>query len=435
LSVTFINLYEQLYKYVDPIHTMASKRVLFISGSLGLGHAVRDVAIVKELRALNPDIEVHWIAPEPAATMIAEAGEHLLPESSGYSDNNAIAEANARGTSLNILAYMLKARKDWAENVELFRKLTTETEYDLVVGDETYEVAAALNMRPSLKRSPFAMIYDFVGVDTGSWNPLERLSVYLLNWIWSQDYTRAYHPDDLSIFIGEPEDIPDKRFGLFLPSRREYAEARLRPVGYILQFEPDDYRDKSEIRGKLGYGDEPLLLCSAGGTAIGGELLDLCIEAYGLAREEMPDLRMVVVCGPRIPPESIEAGDGIQVHGYLPRLYEHLAACDLAIVQAGATTTLELTSLNRPFIYFPIEGHFEQERHVAGRLGRHEAGVRMTYSDATPESLAQKITENIGKQPEYEPIPVDGAEKAASLLNQLLTTPTMSLSPPTRQGY
>ena len=33
-------------------------------------------------------------------------------------------------------------------------------------------------------------------------------------------------------------------------------------------------------------------------------------------------------------------------------LYRHLA-CDLAVVQGGLTTAMELTANRRPFIYFP----------------------------------------------------------------------------------
>lgn len=58
----------------------------------------------------------------------------------------------------------------------------------------------------------------------------------------------------------------------------------------------------------------------------------------------------------------------MEVQSYVDRLYEHFAASDLAVVQAGGTTTPELTALRRPFLYFPLEEHFEQQVHVAGRL-------------------------------------------------------------------
>jgi UDP:flavonoid glycosyltransferase YjiC (YdhE family) len=106
---------------------------------------------------------------------------------------------------------------------------------------------------------------------------------------------------------------------------------------------------------------------------------------------------MVLVCGPRIDPAAVEAPDGVQLRRFVPRLYEHFAAADVAVVQGGGTTTLELTALRTPFLYFPLEHHFEQNIVVAERVARHGAGTRMRYSDTTPESLADAIGAHVGR--------------------------------------
>ena len=191
-------------------------------------------------------------------------------------------------------------------------------------------------------------------------------------------------------------------------------------MGYVLPFDPARYADPSVIRGRLGYGKEPLLICSIGGTAIGRQLLELCGRAYPLLREEIPDLRMVLVGGPRLPASSLDVPEGVETRGYVPALYEHFAASDLAIVQGGATATLELTALRRPFLYFPIEGHSEQEIEVAARLARHQAGVRMTLSQTTPRALATAVLAIIGKEVAYASIPTGGARRAAELVCGLL---------------
>ena len=104
----------------------------------------------------------------------------------------------------------------------------------------------------------------------------------------------------------------------------------------------------------------------------------------------------------------------------MPRLYEHLAACDVAVVQGGGTTTLELTALRRPFVYFPLEGHFEQNLVVAKRLARHGAGERLIYSETTPETLAEAVVEQLGREASWPGIPADGARQAAALINDLV---------------
>jgi UDP:flavonoid glycosyltransferase YjiC (YdhE family) len=61
----------------------------------------------------------------------------------------------------------------------------------------------------------------------------------------------------------------------------------------------------------------------------------------------------------------------------LPDLYEHLAVCDLAIVQGGLSTTMELTNARRPFLYCPLANHFEQLYAVVHRFDVHRAGRRL----------------------------------------------------------
>jgi len=399
---------------------MPKKRILFISGSIGLGHVMRDLAIANELRKLHPELEIAWLAAPPASDVIKNANEKLLPEADQYANQSISAESAANGSYLNLINFILKAKKDWSKNVDIFKKVTERESYDLIIGDETYEISTTFKKEPHLKKSPFVLIYDFIGLDSMTKNPMEKMGVRYWNKIWSMDYGRPTIHFDLGIFIGEPEDVSDKKFGFRLPNRREYAKAKYQFVGYILPFEPANYRNKTTIRKKLDYGKKPLVVCAIGGTAIGKELIELCGQCNPLIKKEIPDLRMVLVCGPRISKDLLDVPPEMDIRGYVPHLYEHFAACDLAIVQGSGNLTLELTALRRPFLYFPLEGHCEQQLYVADRLARHQAGVKMQYSQTTPELLAEKVISHIGKEVTYVPIPTDGAQKAAQLINRLL---------------
>ena len=90
---------------------------------------------------------------------------------------------------------------------------------------------------------------------------------------------------------------------------------------------------------------------------------------------------MIVVAGPRIDPAVARraARRASRCGAYVDQLYRHLAACDLAVVQGGLTTTMELTANRRPFLYFPLRHHFEQNFHVRHRLERYGAGRRMDF--------------------------------------------------------
>jgi UDP-N-acetylglucosamine:LPS N-acetylglucosamine transferase len=144
------------------------------------------------------------------------------------------------------------------------------------------------------------------------------------------------------------------------------------------------------------------------------------IEAFPEAKERVPDLRMIVVAGPRIDPAGLPRHEGLEVRAYVHDLYRHLAACDLAVVQGGLTTSMELTANRRPFLYFPLRHHFEQNFHVRHRLGRYGAGRAMDFETATPEVIAEAIAEEIGRTVDYHPVERDGAARAAALIGELL---------------
>jgi predicted glycosyltransferase len=393
--------------------------VLYISGSVGLGHAMRDVAIANKLRRVCRDVEISWLASGPAKMLLEERKDTLLEESDSYYDVNEAARFAAKGTSLNLFRYGKRAAKGWLHNIALFKKILSRYSFDLVVADEAYEISYYTCKAKRGRRPPFVEIVDFIGFEPMSGRPAELLQLWVMNRIWARagkKHLPGYH----TLFVGEPDDVPDERFGFFLPRKREYANQRCTFLGYVLGFEPEDYKNRDAIKNRLGYGKEPLVVCSSGGSPIGKELLRLCRSAYPLLRRRVPNLRMVLVCGPGIQPEEIESGEGVTVKGFVPNLYEHFAASDIAVVQGGGSTTLELTALQRPFIYFPLEDHFEQQRLIPARLLRHGAGIRMSYSETAAESLSEKVCANIGRMVDYREIPLHGARKAAEYISATL---------------
>ena len=407
-------------------------RALFVSGSIGLGHVTRDLAIAMALRNLRSDLDLRWLAADPATQVLKAEGEQLVPEAEAYLGETDLAEGLAHGFGLRIwnpiqwlrspqwFRRVVGLMRHQKSNHALFRSLLQRERFDLVIADEAFDLMLGVARDPSLKPASLAMIFDFVGLDATSRNPLEWLTVQLASWLGVPLVRRFPRLFDLTLMVGEEADVADKPFGLFLPNRRELARSITKFIGYIRPFDPAAYRDRTSLRRRLGYGPEPLVICSIGGTAIGKPLLELCGEAFALLRRQMPDLRMVAVCGPRLAPDAVRLPEGIERRGYVHRLYEHLAACDLAIVQGGGTTTLELTALRRPFIYFPLEGHFEQRLHVAKRIERHGAGVRLEFGATTPEQLACAALGLIGREVTYPAIATNGARKAAELLLELL---------------
>jgi predicted glycosyltransferase len=142
--------------------------------------------------------------------------------------------------------------------------------------------------------------------------------------------------------------------------------------------------------------------------------------AFPAAQRRVPALRMIVVAGPRIDPACLPPVDGLEVRAYVPDLYRHLAACDLAVVQGGLATTMELTATKRPFLYVPLRHHFEQSFHVRHRLERYHAGRCMDFEHAIPEVIAAAIAEEMGRTVDYREVERDGATQAAAWIAELV---------------
>jgi predicted glycosyltransferase len=233
----------------------------------------------------------------------------------------------------------------------------------------------------------------------------------------------ANHPEvrDLALFVGNPDDIVGERLGPQLPMIRDWTERNFDFTGYVTGFDPADFGDRTKLRAELGYGDdERVCIVTVGGSGVGGDLLRRVIAAFPAAKERVPDLRMIVVAGPRIDPASLRSHDGLEVVPYVHNLYRHLGASDLAVVQGGLTTSMELTAQKRPFLYFPLRHHFEQNFHVRHRLERYGAGRRMDFDAATPDVIGDAIAAEIGREVDYRDVETDGAARAAARLAQLL---------------
>ena len=168
------------------------------------------------------------------------------------------------------------------------------------------------------------------------------------------------------------------------------------------------------------YPDEQVCLVTVGGSGVGKDLLRKVMAAFPEAKQLVPELRMIVVAGPRIDPASLPEADGLEVRPYVHDLYRHLAACDLAVVQGGLTTSMELTANRRPFLYFPLKHHFEQSFHVRHRLDRYGAGRCMDFYESEPDDIATAIAEEIGREVDYRPVETDGARRAAERLAEML---------------
>ena len=398
------------------------KRALYISSPIGLGHARRDLAVADELRTLHPGLEIEWLAQDPVTRVLAAKGESIHPASAHLASESGHIEAECGEHDLHAFRAVRRMDEILINNFMVFDELTEREAFDLVIGDEAWDVDYFLHENPELKRAPYAWFTDFVG-----WLPMpdggeeEAALTADLNAEMLEQRARFRRLRDRSIFVGGPADVVDDSFGPGLPAIRKWTEGEFDFSGYVTGFDPSIV-DVDELRTRLGYRpDEKVCVVSVGGSGVGLPLLRRVLDAVPLARRSVPELRFVVVTGPRIDPASLPTVAGAEVHGFLPDLTDHLAACDLALTQGGLSTCMELTALAKPFLYVPLQHHFEQNFHVRHRLEQYRAGTCVDYSLATdPDALASMLVKELGREVDYRPVETDGAARAAALLADLL---------------
>jgi hypothetical protein len=193
---------------------------------------------------------------------------------------------------------------------------------------------------------------------------------------------------DRAVFVGNPDDIVPDASGPQLPLIGDWT----RPHFCVV---------------------------TVGGSGVGGHLLRRVIEAFPEAKRQVPALRMVMVAGPRIDPASLPTHDGLEVRAFVPRLYRHLAACDLAVVQGGLTTCMEFAATggrsctSRCATISSRPSTSPTAWTATGRAG----GWTMPRATLTPSPPPSPPTSAPGRLP---PVETDGAARAASLIAELL---------------
>jgi len=405
-----------------PTGARRERKALYLSSPIGLGHGRRDIAIARELRKLHPGLQIDWLAQDPVTRLLAAHGERIHPISSRLANESRHIEEECGEHDLNAFQAIRRMDEILVANFMRFQEALEQEPYDLVIADESWDVDHYWHEHPELKRTALAWFTDFVGfVPMPDGGPHEA---YL-----SADYNAEMikhveqHPElrDRAIFVGNPGDIVDLAFGDNLPRMREWIPKHYEFSGYILGEHPAAFGTREALRAQLGYlPGERVCIVTVGGSGVGVPLIRRILQAVPLVREKLSELRTIVVAGPRIDPSSLAVPVGVEVRAFVPDLDRHLAACDLAVVQGGLTTCMELTAAGTPFLYFPLRNHFEQNFHVAHRLEQYHAGRRMDYATATAEVVADAMLEQLRTRADFRPVEADGAARAARMIADLL---------------
>src|SRR5690606_34547989 len=108
----------------------------YLSSPIGLGHALRDLAVARELRLLHPDLQVDWLAQHPVTEVLAAAGETVHPASRLLASARAHIESEAAEHVLHCFHAWRRMDEILVADFMVFHDVVAGGDYDLVIGDE-----------------------------------------------------------------------------------------------------------------------------------------------------------------------------------------------------------------------------------------------------------------------------------------------------------
>ena len=212
-------------------------------------------------------------------------------------------------------------------NFMVFHDAVEGGEYDLVIGDEAWDVDHFLHENPELKRTAFAWMTDFVG-----WLPMpsggerEAFLTADYNAEMIEHVERFPRLRDRAIFVGDPDDIVPDDFGPGLPSIRDWTERHFAFSGYVTGFDPAPLIERSRgapprarlPRRRAGRHRHGRRLRRRRGAAAPGHRQLSRRRASGQRpaddRRRRPADRSGV----------LDAPAGVEVRAFVPDLYRHL---------------------------------------------------------------------------------------------------------------
>ena len=174
-------------------------------------------------------------------------------------------------------------------------------------------------------------------------------------------------------------------------------EDKIRRVGPIVR---QTMLSREELRKKFFF-DKKTIVVSIGGTDAGIFLIEKALEIAPRVKE----CEIVLVTGPAINKKF----EKIRNLGFVNNLHEVIYAADVLISLAGKSTIDEAREYGTPAIFIPIKGHFEQEDNAKGEGFEFEDLFRLE------KLILEKLEEK------RNPIKKNGAQKAANIINDLLS--------------
>ena len=369
--------------------------VIFTCGGTG-GHINPAIAVANSLRERHPDAKILFIGAK------GHMEEQLVPEA-GFELKCLSVSGMSRGKNLGAVKKNIKAVAQTVKAVKECKKIIREFGADAIIGTGGYACYPALKAGTQMK----------IPTCVHESNAMPGLTTRML-------------ADKVSrMLICFPESAkhykhPEKVETVGMPIRREFV-----------------YKDKAEARRELCIGDE-LVVVSAFGSLGARKMNETVAEMLCLEKADDFPFRHIHATGkfgwewmPEKIKESgifVENCPRLDLREYIYNMPTVMAAADLIISRAGASSCNEIAASGTPAILIPSPNVTDNHQEKNARVLADRGGAELLLEkDCTAQSLYGTVKTLLADQKRRErmtmalhsDVILDSADRICDILEEL----------------
>lgn len=232
----------------------------------------------------------------------------------------------------------------------------------------------------------------------------------------------------------------DRVLVCFPESVKHYADAKkVQVVGMPVRRE-FIYTRKEEARKKLGLDERPLIVSTFGSQGARA-MNEMTAELFRLEKEAGYPFRHIHGIGgfsmdwmPQLVQEKgvdVEASNAITMQEYIYNMPEVMAAADIVISRAGASSCNEIAATGTPCILIPSPNVTDNHQEKNARAVEAQGGAEVILeSDCTAQVVFDRITELLQDKERYNAmsknlknmVVLDSAEKVCQIMEELVAS-------------
>ncbi len=370
--------------------------VIFTCGGTG-GHINPAIAVANIWKERHPDSKILFIGGR------GNMEEELVPKA-GYPLEVLPAFGLERSFSPAAMKNNYRAIKSVFSAVKKCKKIIRDFDADVVVGTGGYASFPALRAAKQLK----------IPTCVHEANAMPGLTTRMA----------AKWADKVLVCFPESKKhypCPERVEVVGMPVRREFI-----------------YTQKADARRELGLDDKPLVV-SAFGSQGARAMNELTAKLFALEQKNGFPFRHIHAVGSygwswmpqRVKEQGIDLENcpAIQMQEYIYNMPTIMAAADVIISRAGASSCSEIAASGTPCVLIPSPNVTDNHQEKNARAMEAQGGaVVLLEQDATPEKLYGQITELLSDTNKYNAmrnalfgicVP-DSAERLCAVMEQLI---------------